>query len=77
MPWGHRDYAFVRTRPDYEKFYRSGLCVPFKYSYEYRGILNIDCLLDNGFNCENHKELGAAYADMLGLLVECKDMLGG
>jgi hypothetical protein len=77
VPWGHKDHTFVRTRPDYEKFYRSGLCVPFKKSYDYQGILNIDCLLDEGFNYRSHKELGAAYADMLGLLLECNDVLGG
>jgi hypothetical protein len=75
--WGHKDHIFVRTRPDYEKFYRSGLCVPFKKSYVYQGVLNIDCLNDDGFAYEDHKELGAAYADMLGLLLECNDVLGG
>ena len=75
--WCHRDNTFVRTRSDYEKFYRSGLCIPFKKSYEYQGILNIDCLLDEGFDYDSHKQLGAAYADMLGLLLECDDVLGG
>jgi hypothetical protein len=77
VPWSHNDHTFVRIRTEYEKFYRSGLCIPFKKSYEYQGVLNIDCLLDDGFNYGNHKELGAAYADMLGLLLECDDVLGG
>lgn len=77
VPWSDDDHAFVRTRPDHTKFYKSGICIPFKKSYDYSGVLNVDCCIENGFDYEKHKELGAAYADMLGLLLECHDALGG
>lgn len=68
---------FVPTRTNNTTFYKSGLCVPFKQGYAYVGLLNIDAIDLNSFSYENHKHVGAAFADMLGLIFECHDILRG
>ncbi|MBL8329542.1 MAG: GAF domain-containing protein [Rubrivivax sp.] len=77
VAWIDTDHTFFRTRPDHSLFYRSGLCVPFKKSYDYLGILNLDSLDTDAFDYTQHKEIGAAFADQLGLLLECHDTMGG
>ena len=68
--WNNYDSTFVKIRENHEKCYLSGISIPFKAGYSYAGILNIDCMECSVFSVDNHKQIGAAIADSLGILTE-------
>lgn len=72
--WNNHDPQFIKIRKNYEECYLSGICIPFKAGYSYAGILNIDCISCGVFNKDDHKQIGAALADALGIITEVLSM---
>lgn len=72
--WDNHDSQFVRIRENYEECYLSGISIPFKAGYSYAGILNVDCMACGVFNKREHKQVGAALADALGIITEVLSM---
>lgn len=75
--WKDTDDTFFPTRADHKKYYRSGVCVPIQKCFDYVGMFNLDSLELDAFDYKVHKELAEAYADMVGLILECDDAFGG
>lgn len=75
--WSDKDKHFFATRDDYSKYYLSGICTPLEKSFDTVGVLNIDCLFHDVFELDDHGDLSSGFADMLGLMLECHDVLEG
>lgn len=72
--WDKGDSTFKPTRKDYEKYYTSGISIPFKSGFDYMGLINIDTLDRNVFDEKLHQEVGATIADTVGLILGAQDL---
>jgi hypothetical protein len=68
ITWRDSDSNFVSTRTEHRKYYASGMCCPIRSGLEFIGLVNIDCLAEDGFSDTLHRELGAAVANAIGFI---------
>jgi transcriptional regulator with GAF, ATPase, and Fis domain len=72
--WDQNNQAFKQIREDSFSFYTSGFSIPFKAGRNYAGLFNIDSLSVNIFRKSKHKQIAAAIADQIALIIEASNL---
>lgn len=68
--WSKGHPHFVEIRSNGQRFYESGMTIPFRIGFCYAGLLNVDCKKENAFGGQTHRMIGAAFADAIGAASE-------